>query len=44
MLEVLGSIPASGKENVGVEHAFLFAGMTLDKCIILRHRTLTVQA
>ena len=40
MLEVPGSIPTSGNENFGVQTLSLmsFAGITLDKCIVLSDR------
>ena len=45
VLEVPGSIPAHGEKNFGVQTRFLsrvsFAGMKLDKCIILRIGALT---
>ena len=42
MLEVPGSTPSWGEKNFGVRTRLVsFAGMTLDKCIILRIETLT---
>ena len=43
VLEVSGSIPAHSEKNFSVRTRFLvsFAGMTLDKCIVLRIGTLT---
>ena len=43
VLEVPGSIPARGEENLESEHvsSVSFAGTTLDKCIVLQIRMLT---
>ena len=44
VLEVAGSIPARGEKNLGVQTQLSlvsFAGMALDKCIVLRIGTLT---